>query len=210
MDLQEKITIIHQTKEMVNSEINSLWQQAIIGESDAFLLLKFYYMKQLVRIRPLYDNLNEESFYNLVEQAVTKALERGLKFQISDFEAYMTMASNTYFKHLFTPNSHSLLLPTELMLAFSKLDEVYTSIPTLASKSENEQINLLSFGFEYPIFSTRLLYFSFIKWKNNSLRQVDIDLTVNLLPAPQRVEWEIFYEKDINDIVNSITEKLGE
>lgn len=204
MDLEMIIKLIDDAKELEDTEINNYWELASKGDAKAFEVLKYSYMKQLLRIKPLYSYLDEEIFYNVLEKSVVKSLERGIKFAVDDFQSYMTMASNTYFKHLLAPESESLQLPSQLIRAFSKLEEVYTSIPNLTEMEDNYQIKLLTDGFEYPLFSTKLLYYSFIKWRNNTLRQVDIDLTVNLLPAPQRVEWEIFYEKPIEEVVNTI------
>lgn len=198
------IKLIDDAEVLEPSEIDSYWELAVNGDTKAFDVLKYNYMKELIRIKPLYSYLDEEFFYNILENSVIKSLERGIKFAVDDFQSYMTMASNTYFKHLLAPESESLQLPSQLIRAFSKLEEVYTSIPNLTKMEDNYQIKLLANGFEYPLFSTKLLYYSFIKWRNNTLRQVDIDLTVNLLPAPQRVEWEIFYEKPLEDVVNAI------
>lgn len=204
MKLETVIKLINDAEKLEATEINSYWEQALKGDTKAFEVLKYSYMKQLLRIKPLYSYLDEEVFYNILENSVVKSLERGIKFAVNDFQSYMVMASNTYFKHLLAPETESLQLPSQLIRAFSKLEEVYASIPNLAKMEDNYQIKLLADGFEYPLFSTKLLYYSFIKWRNNTLRQVDIDLTVNLLPAPQRVEWEIFYEKPLEEVLNSI------
>jgi len=163
-------------------------------------------MKLLCKVKPLYSNYNNETFFSIIELSVDKALERALKFKIEDFETYMNFASQTYFKYnILTENkSNSLNIPSQLIKAFLKIEEVYKLIPTLAIEDEPSQINLISIGFEYSIFSTRLLYYSFKKWESNTLRQVDIDLCVALLPSPQRIEWEIFYEKDIQEIKKTI------
>lgn len=208
MELEMVIKLINNAEELESIEINNYWEQALKGDTKTFEILKYSYMKQLLRIKPLYSYLDEEVFYNILEQSVVKSLERGIKFAVNDFQSYMIMASNTYFKHLLAPESESLQLPSQLIRAFSKLEEVYSSIPNLAKMEDNYQIKLLAEGFEYPLFSTKLLYYSFIKWRNNNLRQVDIDLTVNLLPAPQRVEWEIFYEKPVEEVVNTINHAL--
>jgi len=204
MELEMVIKLIEDAEELDATEINNYWELALKGDITAFEALKFNYMKQLHRIKPLYSYLDDGTYYSILEKSVVKSLERGIKFDVNDFHSYMTMASNTYFKHLLAPETESLQLPSQLIRAFSKLKDVYINIPSLSNKDDNSQIKLLADGFEYPIFSTKLLYYSFIKWRNSTLRQVDIDLTVNLLPAPQRVEWEIFYEKPLEDVVNTI------
>lgn len=209
MDLHEIKTII-EMPELDLSDIRLYWEKAIDGDNIAYNSLKYSYMKKLHRIKPLYNNLDDEIFYNVLEISVTKALERGIKFQISNFESYMDMASNSYFKNQLLPETDSLQLPIQLVRAFTKLEDVYDNIPSLKEMTDQYQIELLAKGFEYPLFETRLLYYSYIKWKGQSLRQVDIDLTVNLLPGPQRIEWEIFYEKPIDNIKQTILNEIKE
>ena len=209
MDLQERIHLIDNAEELTEKEIDIYWSESLNGDKKAQESLAFYYMKKLLRIKPLYAYLSEETFYEILEKSVLKALDRGLKFQIKDFDSYMNMASQTYFKFHMLPENESLHIPVQLIKAFSKLDEVFHHISKLNDIEEKEQMELLSKGFEYPLFSTRLLYYSFKKWKNNSLRQVDIDLTSNLLPGPQRMEWEIFYEKPIEDVEKKIIHEIG-
>ncbi|MFV9511408.1 hypothetical protein [Tepidibacillus sp. LV47] len=203
--------IEHKMKEKSNFsslELNQLWKQTLQGDQEAFLNLKYYYMNLLYRIKPLYQHVDDMIFFRSLENAVTKALERGVKFQIEDVQSYMHVASETYFKSFFNPESDSLHLPSNLLSAFSRLEEIFQHLPELKEKDEQTQIQLLSKGFEYPIFETRLLYYSYLKWKQNRLRQVDIDLTVTLLPGPQRVEWEIFYEKQLADIEETIRKNM--
>lgn len=211
MDLDEIIKLINETSEdFTSTDIQQNWNKCLEGDSNAFNSLKYYYMKQLSNVKPLYTNIEEKIFYNIVEASVTKALERAIKFKIENFETYMSFASQTYFKYNILPDStnNSINIPSLLLKAFSKIEQVYKLIPELADKNEQTQINLLSSGFEYPIFPTRLLYYSYKKWINNNLRQVDIDLSVALLPAPQRIEWEIFYEKDVKNIKETILDKI--
>ena len=165
-------------------------------------------MIQLKRIRPLYQDMDDLSFFQALENAVTKAIERGIKFGIENVQAYLPVASQTYFKSFFNPESDSLHIPSELLRAFSRLEEIYQQIPKLKEKDEQIQIHLLSIGFDYPLFETRLLFYSYLKWKQGQLRQVDIDLTVTLLPGPQRVEWEIFYEKQLHEIEETIEKEM--
>lgn len=204
MDLKEQINAVQSSKDLSPSDIELYWTQSLDGKSYGYNKLKFFYMKQLLRIRPLYPSLNDHTFYELLEKSVSKALDRGLKFQVNNYHDYMKMASESYFKYFLLPNQDSLHIPAQLLKAYLKLDEVYSLVPELSKKIDESQILLLSKSFEYPIFSTRLLYYSFIKWKNDSLRQVDIDLTVQLLPTNKRIEWEIFYEKPIHEIRDSI------
>ena len=208
MDADEKLQALNNGKELSRQMIQELWLAGLNQDTNALNQLKNYYMKILLRIKPLYAYLSSTDFYSLIESSVEKALERGLKFQVENIDAYMLMSSQTYFKFFLDPSNDSLQLPVSLMKAFSKLDEVYRHLPALAEKTEQEQIALLARGFEYPIFLTRLLYYSFIKWQKNTLRQVDIDLTVTLLPPPKRVEWEVFYEKALADIEATISSEL--
>ncbi len=210
MNVQAKMDFIYQFEALTASQIDLLWHKCLQGDKAAYDNLKHHYMKNLLKIKPLYTQLNEETFYNYIENSVLKALDRGIKFKVDDYDSYMIMASNTYFKYFVRPETNTLKIPTQLIKAYSKLDEVYQHIPSLSHIDEKRQINLLSKGFEYPIFLTRLLYYSFHKWKSDSIRQVDIDLTVHLLPAPQRIEWEVFYEKDIEAIKKTIIENLEE
>lgn len=208
MNIEEKIRKLQSVKDLSTSQLDSYWGLCLQGDQKAHEQIKYYYMKLLLRIKPLYDHLDEETFYNVLEQSVTKALDRGLKFQVEDVESYMLMASETYFKYHIEPETDSLHIPTQLIKAFSRLDEIIRQIPSLQEKDQQEQIELLQKGFEYPIFPTRLLFYSFAKWKNSKLRQVDIDLTVSLLPPPHRIEWEIFYEKPLDKIKNTIMQEI--
>ncbi|WP_339060260.1 hypothetical protein [Tepidibacillus marianensis] len=115
-------------------------------------------MIQLKRIRPLYQDMDDLSFFQALENAVTKAIERGIKFGIENVQAYLPVASQTYFKSFFNPESDSLHIPSELLRAFSRLEEIYQQIPKLKEKDEQIQIHLLSIGFDYPLFETRLLF----------------------------------------------------
>ncbi len=211
MNLDEMIKLLDQTEDLTSEDIKHYWSRCLEGDLNAHNYLKHYYMKLLCKVKPLYANLNNDIFYSILELSVDKALERAIKFKIEDFETYMSFASQTYFKYNILPENEnkSLNIPSQLIMAFSKIEEVYKHIPTLETKSEQSQIDLISLGFEYPIFSTRLLFYSFKKWKNNNLRQVDIDLCVALLPAPQRIEWEIFYEKDIHAIKETILNSIN-
>jgi len=208
MNLQQMIKRLEELEDLTPKQMEHHWIRSLKNDFEAQDKLKWHYMKLLYKIKPIYDYLDDEAFYHLLEQSVAKALDRGLKFQVEDYESYMTMASQTYFKYFLQPETDSLHIPNQLINAFSRLDEIYQEIPTLISQDDQTQIQLLSDGFEYPIFPTRLLYYSFIKWKENTLRQVDIDLTVSLLPPPQRIEWEVFYEKDLKAIETSIQNKL--
>ncbi|MGD9678960.1 MAG: hypothetical protein AB7V16_11520 [Vulcanibacillus sp.] len=212
MNIEETIKLIKQTDiDLTNTDIQIYWGKCLEGDLEAINNIKYYYMKLLSRVKPLYKNIEDKDFYLTIETSVTKALDRAIKFKVEDFVSYMSFASQTYFKYNILPEkkSDSLNIPSILFKAFSKIDDVYKLIPSLEEKDEQIQINLLSIGFEYPIFLTRLLYYSYKKWVKNNLRQVDIDLCVALLPAPQRVEWEIFYEKDIEDIKNTILNEIG-
>lgn len=208
MDIWEMMKRVQETEDLIPEQISQYWLGSLLGEDDAKEKLKYYYMKLLTRIRPIYEDLDDDHFYTVLEQSVSKALDRGIKFQVDNSESYMLMASHTYFKYFLQPDTDSLHLPNSLIQSFSRLDEIYQQLPALELKDEQTQIQLLSDGFEYPVFSTRLLYYSFMKWRNNQLRQVDIDLTVSLLPAPQRIEWEVFYEKDLEEIASSIQKNL--
>ncbi len=208
MNLQHTIKSVQEGENLSPTQIEKHWKCSLQGNTEAQDKLKYYYMKLMHHLKPIYSHLPDEAFYSLLDTSVTKALERGLKFQVEDYEAYMTMASQTYFKYHLQPETDTLHLPNLLIQAFSRLNDIYHAIPTLEEKSEPVQIQLLSMGFEYPIFLTRLLFYSFLKWKKNTLRQVDIDLTVSLLPSPQRIEWEIFYEKTLQDIEATIRDSL--
>lgn len=210
MDLANVVKLIDESKDLSSKEIELYWNRCLEGDIEANKYLKYYYMKLLSRVKSLYTNYNENVFYSVIEQSVDKSLERALKFKVENFDTYMSFASQTYFKYNISPDniSNSLNIPLQLIKAFSKIEEVYKLIPTLTNIDEQSQINLISTGFEYPIFSTRLLYYSFKKWKNNTLRQVDIDLCVALLPTPLRIEWEIFYEKDVLDIKETILKQM--
>ncbi|KXG42756.1 hypothetical protein [Tepidibacillus decaturensis] len=208
MNIQEIEKRINETKELTSSEIHLLWKKSLEDSNQAKDQLKFYYMKSLLRIKPLYAHIEDHVFYTTLEQSVTKALERGLKFRVEDYKAYMNLASQTYFKYFLQPKTESLHVPSLLYQAFLRLEGIFAKVPLLQQQNEQKQIELLSKGFEYPIFSTRLLYYSYLKWKQNQLRQVDIDLTVSLLPAPQRVEWEIFYEKSLEEVEKTILTEL--
>jgi len=195
-----------------DESINHLWKQGLQGNQQSLIDLKYFYMNQLRRIRPLYQNMDDISFFEALENAVMKAIDRGIKFGIENVHAYLPVASQTYFKSFFYPETDSLHIPSDLLRAFSRLEEIYSQIPILKEKDNQAQIHLISTGFDYPIFETRLLFHSYLKWKQSQLRQVDIDLTVTLLPGPQRLEWEIFYEKKIEDIKETIENeiKMGE
>lgn len=212
MDLEETIKLINQTDvDLTSIEIQDYWNGCLEGDLEAVSHIKYYYMKLLSKVKPLYKDIEDKVFYNIIETSVIKALERAIKFKVEDFETYMSFASQTYFKYNILPEkkSDSLNIPSILFKAFSKIEDVYKLIPILEEKDEQIQINLISVGFEYPIFPTRLLYYSYKKWINNNLRQVDIDLCVALLPSPQRIEWEIFYEKDLRDIEETILNEIG-
>jgi len=189
-------------------EVEQLWQKSMEDDANARNLLKQYYMKSLLKIKPLYANMDDQSFNTALEDSVTKALDRGIKFKIKDYDSYMDLASQTYFKYYLLPATDTINIPAQLYHAFSRLNEIYELVPDLIEKPERAQIKLLTNGFEYPEFATRLLYFSFIKWKKGAIRQVDIDLTVALLPGPQRVEWEVFYEKSLEEIINTIKKEM--
>lgn len=202
---------IDDTKDLTSIEIVALWKKSLEGDFSSQNTLKEYYMKSLNRIKPLYPNLSEDKFYNILELSVSKALERGLKFEVENFDNYMSVASQTYFKYNLLPanNTESINIPIQLIKSFSKMEEVFNCLPIIEDKSEQTQIQMISKGFEYPIFSTRLLFYSYKKWKNKTLRQIDIDLCVALLPSPQRIEWEIFYEKDISEVKTTILQELN-
>ena len=195
--------------ELNEKELDQLWKKCLENDKDAIEMIKSYYMNQLIRIKPLYQHIEDNQFSQSLENAVCKAIERGIKFQIQDNQTYMLVASETYFKSFFNPDSDSIHIPFNLLQAFSRLEEIYQQLPELKQKNDQEQIRLLSLGFEYPSFETRLLYYSYLKWKQDLLRQVDIDLTVTLLPGPQRVEWEIFYEKQVDEVQFSIEKELN-
>jgi hypothetical protein len=196
---------------MNNQAITAYWQEALAGDQPAYDALKQHYKHHLTNIRPLYSDFTDDYFNQLVELSVDKALERGLRFRVENFESYMLYASQTYFKYnaLGNNQAESLNIPLELVKAFAKLEEVYQLVPQLAKIDEQRQIDLISHSFEYPIFSTRLLYYSYKKLTEDTLRQLDIDLCVALLPAPQRLEWEILYEKDAQQIKESIETELA-
>ena len=208
MSADQKIKKLELVKNYTSEELKSYWKQSLKGDSFAKDQLKYYYMKNLSRIQPLYSHLDEDTFYLTLEDSVNKALDRGIKFQVEDFESYLQMSSQTYFKYFLVPESTTLTIPAELLRAYSRIGEIYEHIPSLKEQNELDQIELLSKGLEYPIFLARLLYYSFIKWQNSNLRQVDIDLTVNLLPSPQRIEWEVFYEKGLADIESTILQEI--
>ncbi|OEF99202.1 hypothetical protein BHF71_09645 [Vulcanibacillus modesticaldus] len=208
MNLKEHIQTINAVSDLTPSEIKDFWQKSLSGNPYSFNQLKYYYMKLLLRIKPLYTHLDEEIFYSILEQSVQKALERGLKFQVDDYDSYMTISSQIYFKYNLLPKTDSIHIPAQLLRAFLKLEELYQQLPSLQQKDEQTQIKLISIGFEYPMFSTRLLFYSYKKWKNKTLRQIDIDLSTALLPAPQRIEWEIFYEKSLSDIKEAILQTM--
>ncbi|TCS82565.1 hypothetical protein [Tepidibacillus fermentans] len=208
MDIKAMEQRMKEKSNYSNLELNQLWKQTLQGNQDAFMNLKYYYMNLLYRIKPLYQHVDDSTFFHSLDKAVTKALERGIKFQIEDYHSYMPVASETYFKSFFNPESDSLHVPSNLLRSFSRLEDIFHHIPELKEKDEQTQIQLISKGFEYPLFETRLLYYSYLKWKQNQLRQVDIDLTVTLLPGPQRVEWEIFYEKQLKDIEDTIKQEM--
>ncbi len=208
MSADQKIKKLELVKNYTSEELINYWKQSLKGDSFAKDQIKYYYMKNLSKIRPLYNHLDDNTFYFTLEDSVCKALDRGIKFQVEDFESYLQMASQTYFKYFLVPESTTLNIPAELLRAYSRIGEIYEHIPSLKEQQELDQILLLSKGLDYPIFLARLLYYSFIKWQNNNLRQVDIDLTVNLLPSPQRIEWEVFYEKSLEDIEATILNEI--
>lgn len=211
MNIDAKIQLIKSSDDLNSFEIKDYWHNSLAGDINSQETLKKYFMKTLFKIKPLYSNLNENEFLNLLELSVSKALDRGLKFKVDDFEKYMSIACQTYFKYNLLPpnNIESINIPIQLVKSFSKIEDVYNCLPVISDVDDQIQIQLLSKGFEYPIFSTRLLYYSYMKWKNNTLRQIDIDLCVALLPKPHRVEWEIFYEKDITEVKNTILKNLN-
>lgn len=196
---------------LTSTEIEQYWQQTLAGDTNAYQHLKQHYMLRLAKIQPLYPDFADDYFYQLVELSVDKALERAVRFRVENFEPYMFYASQTYFKYnaLGNNRTESLNIPLDLIKAFAKLEEIYQLIPALSEVDEIRQIDLISHSFEYPIFSTRLLFYSFQKLIANTLRQLDIDLCVALLPAPQRLEWEILYEKDVAQIIESIENELA-
>lgn len=195
---------------LTSKEIEKYWIEALDGNKLAYEILKKYYMQRLANIKPLYADFSDNYFSQLVELSVDKALERGIRFKVENFEPYMFYASQTYFKYnaLGDNQAESINIPLDLIKAFAKLEEVYQLVPQLAEIDEQTQIDLISNSFEYPIFSTRLLFYSFKKLTDNTLRQLDIDLCVALLPTPQRLEWEILYEKDANQIKDIIEKNL--
>lgn len=210
--MTEKINVnlMKNAAKLSSQEIESYWHEALIGDKPAYETLKYYYMQRLMNIRPLYSDFADDYFFQLVDLSVNKALERGIRFRVENFEPYMFYASQTYFKYnaLGNDQTESLNIPLDLIKAFAKLEEVYQHVPQLAKINEQRQIDLISSSFEYPVFSTRLLFYSFKKMTENTLRQLDIDLCVALLPAPQRLEWEILYEKDALQIKKCIEREL--
>lgn len=209
--INDNIQFIKNSKDLTSLEIKELWKNSLAGDLRSQETLKAFYMKSLNRIRPLYSNLSEEKFYKISEMSVLKALERGIKFKVENFEKYMSIASQTYFKYNLLPpdKNDSINLPIQLIKSFSKIEEIFNCLPIIEEQDEQIQIHLISLGFEYPIFSTRLLYYSYKKWTNKALRQIDIDLCVALLPPPQRVEWEVFYEKNISEVKATILNQLN-
>ncbi len=206
-----KLKLNDQQAQLKSDEIARLWQQTLAEDASAYDRLKQHYMLRLAKIRPLYPDFADDYFYQLVDLSVDKALERAVRFRVENFEPYMFYASQTYFKYnaLGSNQTGSLNIPLDLVKAFAKLEEVYQLVPALADIDEARQIDLISRSFEYPIFSTRLLFYSFQKLVTDTLRQLDIDLCVALLPAPQRLEWEILYEKDVSQIKESIENELA-
>ncbi len=202
---------IDRTINLSSQDIEDYWQEALRDNKLAYEILKEHYMKRLEKIRLLYVDFTDDYFGQLVELSVDKALERGIRFRVENFEPYMFYASQTYFKYnaLGNDQAQSLNIPLDLIKAFAKLEEVYQLVPQLTKVDEQRQIDLISYSFEYPIFSTRLLFYSFKKLTENTLRQLDIDLCVALLPAPQRLEWEILYVKDAEQIKDSIEKELA-
>lgn len=177
------------------------------GNEHNETLQKYY--DNLKPIKQFYQELTDKEFSNYLWQAINKAYERSIKFPIEDFEHYMNIATETYFKFFLSKPSDSLNVPATLYQGFMEIINLFNKYPELTQLKEEDKINFLSEIFSYPIFQTRLLYYSFKKWQANELRQVDIDLTVNLLPGPKRVKWEVIEKKTEEEINTIITKWLN-
>ncbi|MEX2104101.1 MAG: hypothetical protein WD907_02055 [Bacilli bacterium] len=152
------------------------------------------YYTYLKRYFPLYKERGIKNVERFADEAISKAIARGLKFNVLEMEHYMEHASSIYFKAMLAPSEIDLNLPKELVDLFVVMDHVYEAVPDLREIERESQVKIWSEALTMDIFQIRLLYHCYRKVQEGSLRQVDVDLTVTLLPPKKRGEFEVLHQ----------------
>ncbi len=163
------------------------------------------YYTYLKRYFPLYKERGSEKVERFADEAVSKAIERGMKFNVLEMEHYMEHASSIYFKAMLEPIDTEVNLPKELVDLFVMMDYVYENVPDLRELERGSQVKVWSEVLTMDIFQVRLLYHCYCKVQEGTLRQVDVDLTVTLLPPKKRGEFEVLHQSfDMDEMITHV------